>query len=179
MVLQVRALLRELRDALPALLGGRRAGVAAALLAAAGRCGSAPVQVDAARALSSALAARASAGGAAAEQQVRRAVPQYPTISRVLLCASSQAECEKRSLEPASSVNTLAGHPDRRALCTCRCAGCQGDAARGCMHAKLAVQKGGSCGSMADVRQEGCASCVRPARRWRSEGRQTAPAAPA
>jgi hypothetical protein len=74
MVLQVRALLRELRDALPALLGGRRAGVAAALLAAAGRCGSAPVQVDAARALSSALAARASAGGAAAEQQVRRAV---------------------------------------------------------------------------------------------------------
>lgn len=64
----MRALLRELRDAVPELLGARRAGVVAALLAAAERCGNAAVQTDAARALSSALAARASAGRPGATQ---------------------------------------------------------------------------------------------------------------
>jgi hypothetical protein len=58
---QVKAALRELRDTIPEMLRGRRSGVAAALLAAAGRTGNAAVQADAARALASALAALQSA----------------------------------------------------------------------------------------------------------------------
>ncbi|BDA51236.1 Nucleolar protein 9 [Coccomyxa sp. Obi] len=65
---QVKTALRELRDALPEMLRGRRSGVAAALLAAAGRTGNAAVQADAVRALASALAALQSAGGAAEGQ---------------------------------------------------------------------------------------------------------------
>ena len=64
----MKAALRELRDALPELLRGRRSGVAAALLAAAGRTGNVAVQADAVRALASALAALQSAGGAAEGQ---------------------------------------------------------------------------------------------------------------
>ncbi|BDA51149.1 Nucleolar protein 9 [Coccomyxa sp. Obi] len=61
---QVKAALRELQDAMPEMLRGRRSGVAAALLAAAGRTGNAAVQVDAVRALASALAALQSVGSA-------------------------------------------------------------------------------------------------------------------
>lgn len=69
---QVKAALRELRDAVPELLRGRRSGVAAALLAAAGRTGNAAVQADATRALASALAALQSADGAGSNSQVRQ-----------------------------------------------------------------------------------------------------------
>ncbi|CAL8466393.1 g5929 [Coccomyxa elongata] len=65
---QVKAALRELRDALPEMLRGLRSGVAAALLAAAGRTGNAAVQADAVRALASALSALQSAGSAAEGQ---------------------------------------------------------------------------------------------------------------
>lgn len=64
----MKAALRELRDALSEMLRGRRSGVAAALLAAAGRTGNAAVQADAVRALASALAALQSAGGSAEGQ---------------------------------------------------------------------------------------------------------------
>ena len=63
-LLQVRSTLRELRDSFTQLLRGRRAGVPAALLAAAGRAGNAALQVDAAKALLTATAAsEASTGG--------------------------------------------------------------------------------------------------------------------
>ena len=63
-LLQVRSALRELRDSFTQLLRGRRAGVPAALLAAAGRAGNAALQVDAAKALLTATAAsEASTGG--------------------------------------------------------------------------------------------------------------------
>ena len=75
----MRGLLRELRDAVPELLGARRAGVVAALLAAAERCGNAAVQTDAARALSSALAARASAGRPGAAQAWPCLAVHFPT----------------------------------------------------------------------------------------------------
>ena len=55
--LQVRGALRELRDSFGQLLGGRRSGVVAALLAAAARCGNAALQLDAAKALLAATAA--------------------------------------------------------------------------------------------------------------------------
>ena len=72
---QVKAALRELRDAMPEMLRGRRSGVAAALLAAAGRTGNAAVQVDAARALASALAALQSAASPGdAQVGIRRCV---------------------------------------------------------------------------------------------------------
>jgi len=54
--LQVRGALRELRDSFTQLLRSRRAGVLAALLAAAGRAGNAALQVDAAKALLTATA---------------------------------------------------------------------------------------------------------------------------
>ena len=54
-LLQVRSALRELRDSFTQLLHGRRAGVPAALLAAAGRAGNVALQVDAAKALLTAL----------------------------------------------------------------------------------------------------------------------------
>ena len=55
--LQVRSALRELRDSFGQLLSGRRAGVPAALLAAAARSGNAALQLDAAKALLAATAA--------------------------------------------------------------------------------------------------------------------------
>ena len=55
--LQVRGALRELRDSFGQLLGGRRAGVVATLLAAAARSGNAALQLDAAKALLAATAA--------------------------------------------------------------------------------------------------------------------------
>lgn len=79
-------MLRELRDALPEMLRGRRSGVAAALLAAAGRTGNAAVQADAVRALASALSALQSAGGAAEGQvckpyiYLNETYPEYQTI---------------------------------------------------------------------------------------------------
>ena len=54
--LQLRSALRELRDSFTQLLRGRRAGVPAALLAAAARAGNAALQVDAAKALLTATA---------------------------------------------------------------------------------------------------------------------------
>ena len=55
--LQVRGALRELRDSFGQLLGGRRAGVVATLLAAAARSGNAALQLDASKALLAATAA--------------------------------------------------------------------------------------------------------------------------
>lgn len=59
--LQVRGALRELRDSFGQLLGGRRAGVIAALLAAAARSANAALQLDASKALLAATAALQSA----------------------------------------------------------------------------------------------------------------------
>ena len=60
--LQVRGALRELRDSFTQLLRSSRAGVPAALLAAAARAGNAALQVDAAKALLTGTAALQSAG---------------------------------------------------------------------------------------------------------------------
>ena len=58
----MRGALRELRDSFTQLLSSSRAGVPAALLAAAARAGNAALQVDAAKALLIATAALQSAG---------------------------------------------------------------------------------------------------------------------
>ena len=70
--LQVRGALRELRDSFGQLLGGRRAGVIAALLAAAARSANAALQLDASKALLAATAALQSGTQAQVQFQMCR-----------------------------------------------------------------------------------------------------------
>ncbi|KAK9838453.1 hypothetical protein WJX81_000207 [Elliptochloris bilobata] len=118
----VRLLLRELRDAVPELLGSKRAGVVAALLAASERCGNAAVQTDAARALSSALAARASAGRPGAAQGWAAALLTLDTgadlsnadeRTRLSTLGSAMLACLLRMPKEASAefAEALAGLP--------------------------------------------------------------------
>ena len=101
-VLQVRSALRELRDSFGQLLSGRRAGVPAALLAAAARSGNAALQLDASKALLAATAALQSG----TQVQVH-----FLMFYRVGCSASANLYAEARLLKFSTSASHNARYP--------------------------------------------------------------------
>lgn len=93
---QVKGALRELGDVISDLLTGRRAGVVASLVAAAGRAGNAALQVDVVKSLSSGIAALQSAHSTAAGQVCFMHAPLLEEICRVVATKHGLCKCDNR-----------------------------------------------------------------------------------